>query len=123
MNALAAEWAEKAEADYWTAGRELRARMHPNWDAVCFHAQQCAEKYLKAFLQQQAIAPPRTHSLIELLEACLPLDSSFAPQRSRLISLIATPSPIGIPAPRPTGMRRARRTGLSPACERSYVKS
>jgi HEPN domain-containing protein len=38
----------KAEGDFLTAGRELRARKSPNYDAVCFHAQQCAEKYLKA---------------------------------------------------------------------------
>jgi hypothetical protein len=34
------EWVAKAEGDYATAGRELRARRHPNYDAACFHAQQ-----------------------------------------------------------------------------------
>ena len=34
--------------DFATAGRELRARKNPNYEAACFHAQQCAEKYLKA---------------------------------------------------------------------------
>jgi HEPN domain-containing protein len=87
MNALAAEWVEKAEGDARTAARELRARTHPNWDAVCFHAQQSAEKYLKAFLQQHGIVPPRTHSLIDLLQACLPFDSSLATQRSSLVLL------------------------------------
>jgi HEPN domain-containing protein len=87
MNDLAAEWAEKAEADYWTAVRELRARTRPNWDAVCFHAQQSAEKYLKAFLQQRGADPPRTHSLVELLELCLIIDGNFASQRSILILL------------------------------------
>ena len=50
MNELTVEWMEKAEGDYATAERELRARRRPNYDAVCFHAQQAAEKYLKAFL-------------------------------------------------------------------------
>src|SRR2546421_5742031 len=40
------------EGDFATAQRELGAIQDPNYDAVCFHAQQCAEKYLKAFLQE-----------------------------------------------------------------------
>jgi HEPN domain-containing protein len=51
MNPAVAEWISKAEGDFTTAGRELRARKSPNYDAVCFHAQQCGEKYLKAILQ------------------------------------------------------------------------
>jgi len=62
MNALTAEWIEKAEGDYATAGRELRARRRPNYDAACFYAQQTAEKYLKAFLQEHRMAFPKTHS-------------------------------------------------------------
>jgi len=50
MNVMATEWVEKAEADYRTAEREARVRKAPSHDVVCFHAQQCAEKYLKAFL-------------------------------------------------------------------------
>ena len=45
MNSQVTEWVLKAEGDFLTAGRELRARKSPNYDAVCFHAQQCAEKY------------------------------------------------------------------------------
>jgi len=87
MNALAVEWLEKAEGDYATAGRELRARRRPNYDAACFHAQQTAEKYLKAFLQEHRVAFPKTHSLIELLELCLPLDAGFELQRDLLVRL------------------------------------
>ena len=87
MNALAVEWLEKAEGDYATAGRELRARRRPNYDAACFHAQQTAEKYLKAFLQEHRVAFPKTHSLIELLELCLPLDASFELQRDLLVRM------------------------------------
>jgi HEPN domain-containing protein len=52
MNPLTIEWVEKAEADLLTSRREYRARKSPNYDAVCFHAQQAAEKYLKAVLQE-----------------------------------------------------------------------
>ena len=47
MNPLTLEWVEKAEGDFITASREFRAREAPNFYAVCFHAQQMAEKYLK----------------------------------------------------------------------------
>ena len=47
MNPLIREWIEKAEGDFTTTRRELRARVSPNYDAACFHAQQVAEKYLK----------------------------------------------------------------------------
>ena len=31
------EWIEKSEGDWRTSARELRARGHPNYDAVCFY--------------------------------------------------------------------------------------
>src|SRR5205807_7369880 len=61
------EWVDKAEADFATAGRELRARKSPNYDGACFHAQQCVEKYMKALLHEAGIEFPRTHNLIELM--------------------------------------------------------
>ncbi len=51
MNEMTKEWVEKAEADYHTALREYRARKHPNYDAVGFHAQQ-AMKTLKPLLRE-----------------------------------------------------------------------
>lgn len=68
MNPLTLEWIDKAEADMLTARREYRARKSPNFDAVCFHAQQAAEKYVKAVLQESGMQIPRIHSLVDLLE-------------------------------------------------------
>ncbi|MBI3538604.1 MAG: HEPN domain-containing protein [Chloroflexi bacterium] len=87
MRALTTEWIEKAEGDFNTALRESRARKSPNYDAVCFHCQQCAEKYLKAFLQERNIQSPKVHNLNDLLELILPADSSFEFQRSYLKDL------------------------------------
>ena len=78
MNPLMLEWVEKAEGDFKTAQRELRARSSPNYDAVCFHAQQTAEKYLKALLQEAGQNIPKTHNLNELLALCLKQDPSLA---------------------------------------------
>ena len=68
MNELVCEWVEKAEGDVRTAERELRVVEKPNWDAVCFHAQQAVEKYLKAVLQQERVPFSRTHDLAALLQ-------------------------------------------------------
>lgn len=87
MNPVTQEWVEKAEADFHVALREFRARKHPSLDAVCFHAQQCVEKYLKARLQEAGISFPKTHSLPMLLNlACTvePLWSALQPQAGRL---------------------------------------
>jgi HEPN domain-containing protein len=84
MNPLTLEWVSKAEGDYSTAGRELRAHKSPNFDAACFHAQQCAEKYLKALLQEANIPFGKTHNLIALLELLLDFQPSWETTRSHL---------------------------------------
>ena len=74
MKPITDEWIEKAEGDYASAQRELRARKDPNYDSACFHAQQCAEKYLKAGLQEAEIPFPKTHDLVLLLDLILPVE-------------------------------------------------
>ena len=73
MNDTVKEWVLKAEADFATAGRELQATTAPNYDAVCFHAQQCVEKLMKALLIHLGVTPPKTHDLraLELLLAAV----------------------------------------------------
>jgi HEPN domain-containing protein len=78
MNPLTLEWIDKAEGDMITAQREYRARTRPNYDAVCFHAQQTAEKYLKAFLQESGKDIPYIHNLVELVSLCLEIDGTFS---------------------------------------------
>lgn len=66
MNPLTLEWIEKAEEDYNVA-QLARQAAPPFHNSICFHAQQCIEKYLKAWLQEANIPVPRTHDLEELL--------------------------------------------------------
>lgn len=89
MNPLVSEWIDKAEGDFTTAKRELHARKHPNYDAACFHAQQCAEKYLKAYLQFNDIGFPKTHNLVELLRLCVSIEPLLEQQRQALTQLDA----------------------------------
>lgn len=84
MKPLTREWIKKAEADLATAQRELRARRLPNYDAVCFHAQQCAEKYLKARLQEANLPSPKTHDLTVLLGLLLPTEPALDTLRPSL---------------------------------------
>ncbi len=87
MNELVTEWVEKAEGDSRTAEREGAVSEGPNYDAVCFHAQQCAEKYLKAFLTSRSIPFPRLHDLEALLNLVTPVDPEFEAIREPLLLL------------------------------------
>lgn len=66
MSGSVDEWITKAEGDHHTALRELNASEQPNYDAVCFHAQQCAEKLMKAVLIKRGESPPKIHDLRKL---------------------------------------------------------
>lgn len=71
MNVVLQEWLQKADEDYCVATREIRARKNPAYNAVCFHAQQCLEKYLKAVLAQEGKPFMKIHDLDVLLNSCL----------------------------------------------------
>jgi HEPN domain-containing protein len=89
MNPITREWVEKAEGDFATAERELIVTVDPNYDAVCFHAQQCAEKYLKARLQEAGIPFGKTHDLPVSLNMLLPVESTWGAMLSDLQTLSA----------------------------------
>lgn len=72
------EWVEKAEADWKAAGDLNRRRKEPLPDVVCFHCQQCAEKYLKSYLIAQSVVPARTHDLEDLLVQCAGYDATLS---------------------------------------------
>jgi HEPN domain-containing protein len=62
-------WADRAEEDYLLAVSALRRRQPLVYGAT-FHAQQCAEKYLKALLVLKGASFPRTHDLAALGVLC-----------------------------------------------------
>ncbi len=73
---LVAEWIEKAALDFDTVVRlagEERFR-----SIVAFHAQQAAEKYLKALLTRHQIEFPKTHVIGRLLVLLHPIDPTLA---------------------------------------------
>jgi len=66
--AVCAEWVAKAENDLANAAHTLKLGASCPTDTVCFHAQQCVEKYLKALLVMEGIDFPKTHDLEALME-------------------------------------------------------
>lgn len=68
---VAREWTAKADNDLKNAAHTLKLGDRCPTDTVCFHAQQCVEKYLKAFLVILEIEFPRTHD-IETLVSLMP---------------------------------------------------
>lgn len=62
-------WVERAEEDFVLARTALR-RKQPLAYGACFHAQQCAEKYMKALLISKGADFPKTHDLLLLNNLC-----------------------------------------------------
>ncbi len=74
---LVEEWIYKAEEDLESALHLVKKDKKPVPDSVCFHCQQCIEKYLKAFLVLHNIEPPEIHDLQRLKAICIKVDKSF----------------------------------------------
>jgi len=62
-------WAASAEEDFILARTALQ-RKQPLVSGACFHAQQCAEKYMKALLLSKGADFPKTHDLLMLNNLC-----------------------------------------------------
>jgi len=87
MKPLTLEWIEKAEEDWVVMLRSYRARKDPSYNAACFHAQQCAEKYLKGRLEEAGIAFRKTHDLNELLTQATAIEPGWTILQPEITSL------------------------------------
>ncbi len=79
MNGSVKDWIAKSDGDFDVAQLALRAEHRPNYDAVCFHAQQCLEKLMKAILIHHATVPPRVHDLVALGQLVRAAHPSWTP--------------------------------------------
>jgi len=87
MKPTTLEWINKAEDDFHVAQMSYRARKHPSYDASAFHSQQCAEKYLKARLEEGGITLVRTHDLLALHQKVLGIEPAWVVLQPFLIFL------------------------------------
>jgi HEPN domain-containing protein len=88
---IVGEWKYKAEQDVRSAEALLSqdpALLYPS----CFHSQQAAEKYLKAYLTWRQVEFPKTHSIRELLSLVETVDEALA---TNLLSATAL-TPYGV---------------------------
>jgi HEPN domain-containing protein len=69
-------WLRKSQSDLDSAGLCLASAKA--LDAVCFHAQQAAEKCLKAYLVAKGIEFPFVHNIEKLVELCALVDAAFS---------------------------------------------
>jgi HEPN domain-containing protein len=74
---LVKQWIAKADVDYRAAER-LVADSDPIREAIAFHCQQAAEKYVNAFLVRHQVEFPKTHSLERLLYLAAPVSPELA---------------------------------------------
>lgn len=121
-------WIDIAERDFAGIDATLNYQLVDIFDLACYHAQQCAEKYLKAYLNEQGIALNKTHELQILLNQCLAADASFSSilgQCSFLnpyVIIFRYPGDPTIPAVPPT-RTRAQLAQQAAADIRAFVRS
>jgi HEPN domain-containing protein len=70
-------WFAKAEADLQAAELLLNTT-NPLLDIVCYHAQQCAEKYLKGYLVARSVPFKFVHELAYLTRLCIEQELEFS---------------------------------------------
>jgi HEPN domain-containing protein len=71
------EWLAIASTDLKTA-KKLIGGNDPVFNTAIYHAQQCAEKALKAYLSFKQNPIVKTHDLGELVELCIPFNEGFS---------------------------------------------
>ncbi|MHC4620270.1 MAG: HEPN domain-containing protein [Planctomycetota bacterium] len=72
------KWLLRADNDLKVAEHEMAAPQEEVvTEAVCFHCQQAAEKYLKAYLVRRSVDFGKTHNLEYLVELCSKEDEEF----------------------------------------------
>jgi HEPN domain-containing protein len=70
-------WLRKASLDLRAAAHEISTAEANLWADVVFHAQQAAEKALKAFLAWYDVPFRKTHNIEELGRECVKLDGTL----------------------------------------------
>ena len=69
--------------------REAAVEVDANFEAVCFHAQQCGEKYLKARLTLANIPFRKTHDLLYLHNLVVTIEPEWTFLHDSLFTLTA----------------------------------
>ncbi len=77
VHKIVGDWLRKADLDIKSA-EALLSQDPPLLHPSCFHSQQAAEKYLKAYLTWRQVEFPKTHSIREILNLVRTVDEELA---------------------------------------------
>lgn len=84
-------WLQKAEGDMRAAEHLLEVKQE-DYSTAAFHAQQAAEKFLKAFLVRYQVVFTKTHDIQQLLELATHVDPLLKEELSSSVML----TPFGV---------------------------
>ncbi|MDQ3250521.1 MAG: HEPN domain-containing protein [Chloroflexota bacterium] len=103
MSDAANEWLVFAREDLRVAHILLREEIYTH---VCFHSQQCVEKSLKAVLAHAGHAPPRIHSITDLLKLMPAALAATLPGKMIQLDMLYMPTryPDTLPGTLPDGL-------------------
>ena len=96
-----------------------RARKTPNYDAACFHTQQCVEKYLKARLDEAALPFSKTHNLPHLLTLTLSVESQWTVLQPEVTALTIFSVDFRYPGKAATKADAKTRSKIAVPCDES----
>ena len=96
---IVSHWLYKAHLDIESA-EVLLSRDPPLLYPSCFHSQQAAEKYLKAYLTRCQVEFPKTHNISQILDLVGVVDASLAGELEPAAAL--TPYGVDIRCPEDT---------------------
>lgn len=83
---LAREWFSTGDMDLESAAFLQKMRPAPA-EIICYHCQQCAEKYLKGFIALYGKEIPRVHDLVVLNKRCFDHEKEFKMIQDHCIDL------------------------------------
>ena len=83
---IALEWFKMAEIDFDSAKFLLAMKPVP-FEIICYHCQQCVEKYLKGFIALNGGQILKTHDLVALNKECISFNNEFDAIENECIEL------------------------------------
>jgi len=117
------EWLAEADEDFNFASVSLKE--HDRfYSRICFHFQQAAEKYLKAFIIANELGLKKIHNLRILLETCQKKDKEFQKLKESCLFLNAFYIDTRYPAFWPVGKTRTEAEKAKKAAQKigNFVK-
>ena len=117
-----AERVAKAEEDLKTAAHTLKLGPSCPTATVCFHAQQSAKKYLKAYLVYRGVPVPKSHDIEDLV---MPIPTQARPDLTVEEQALLTEYAVGTRYPgwRDVLLREAREAVMLARRVRRHVRS